>query len=504
MNFYLIGIDYKSAPIDTRESVYRQRVIISQFWFQRHSRQAASLVTCNRYEIYVATDQTEKLKISVDIFKKQFSEFLRYGYEKRGYAEVLRHLVRLGTGLISQIKGELQILQQLKAWAQQKELPKPLYDVLEKAIFLAEEIRLRAGLNSKTDNIATLVVRDILQAFPENKNLKIVIAGTGKIAELFVVYKPPRAKIYFAAHKNFIKAQKLAISASGEAVFFDKLPQLLLEADILISATTSPHIIFTHEYFSRISNLRKNKLYIYDLAIPRDVSPSVKGLSGIVLKNVDDMASLKIGTRPSPLAIKQAEEIKARLSGVTLDIVAILTKGDKDKQTPLPETEGRDFFTKEIEAALLSGRIDAAVHSAKDMEENMPKGLMIAATTKSISTHECLVSLKKETLESLPAGSVIGTSSAKRKDAIVKYRSDLKVKDIRGNIEERLRQLDNNDFDAIIVAHAALIRLGLEHRISQIIPPEVIKPHPLQGRLVIQIRKDRKELLKIFRAIDEN
>lgn len=211
---------------------------------------------------------------------------------------------------------------------------------------------------------------------------------------------------------------------------------------------------------------------------------------------------MKIGTRPSKLAVRQAQEIKDLLPSVNVKIVTIQTKGDIDKKTPLSGMIDGDFFTKELEGALLSGRIDAAVHSAKDVEENTPGGLIIAFMTESISQYECLVSRKGCSLKDLPGGAIVGTSSAKRKDAVLRYRSDLVVEDIRGDIEERLARLDRGDFDAIIVAHAALIRLGLGYRINQIIPEDIIEPHPLQGRLAVQIRKDRKDLVKIFRSID--
>lgn len=210
---------------------------------------------------------------------------------------------------------------------------------------------------------------------------------------------------------------------------------------------------------------------------------------------------LKVGTRPSRLAIRQVEEIAGAVGFIRFEIAPIWTAGDKDKTTPLFKTEGSDFFTREIELALLNGDIDIAVHSAKDMEEAPPAGLTIAALTRSISPYECLVSKDNRTLGQLSAGAIIGTSSRKRKDALIAYRGDFIVKDIRGDIEERLGKLDAGDFDAIIAAHAALIRLGLEGRVSDIIPPAIIEPHPLQGRLAVQVRDDRPDLISIFGRI---
>lgn len=212
--------------------------------------------------------------------------------------------------------------------------------------------------------------------------------------------------------------------------------------------------------------------------------------------------TIKVGTRPSPLALKQVEEVRARLPQLQIEIVPIRTRGDKDKASSVSDKENCDFFTREIEQALLDGFIDAAIHSAKDLEEEIPQGLVIAAITSSISPFECLVSRLNLTLKELPLGACVGTSSQKRKQALVNFRSDLIVKDIRGDIDERLAQLDSGKFDAIIVAHAALIRLGYEKRVAEIIPKEVMDPHPLQGSLAVQVHRDRDDLLAIFRSLD--
>jgi len=187
---------------------------------------------------------------------------------------------------------------------------------------------------------------------------------------------------------------------------------------------------------------------------------------------------------------------------ITFDIFPIRTRGDKDKTTPLSLREGSDFFTYEIEQALLNNRIDAAVHSAKDIAEDVPSELTIAALTRPLSRYDCLVSANHCTLDTLAPGSRVGTSSKSRKEALLRYRRDLIPKDIRGDIEQRLAQLDRGDFEAVIVAHAALIRLRLEKRIAQIIPLNIIEAHPLQGSLAVQIRRDRPDLRELFRRLD--
>ncbi len=211
---------------------------------------------------------------------------------------------------------------------------------------------------------------------------------------------------------------------------------------------------------------------------------------------------IRAGTRPSKLALLQVNEIKKLMPQVSFEVVIISTKGDKDKKTPLSLCEGGDFFTYEIDKALAGGDIDIAIHSAKDLKVPLLEGLVPAAITDSISPYDCLVSAKGQTLDTLKKGAVIGISSKNRTESILRYRSDLVTKAIRGNVDERIDKLDKGYFDAIIVAHCALIRLGLEQRIAQIIPTSIIKSHPSQGALAVVIRKKDKELKKLFKTLD--
>ena len=214
----------------------------------------------------------------------------------------------------------------------------------------------------------------------------------------------------------------------------------------------------------------------------------------------------KIGTRSSPLALKQVEEILDALIGfhpaIKTQIVSIDTYGDMDKNTPISDVEGADFFTKEIDKALLRGEIDFAVHSAKDLPDTLREGLSIVAVTKSIDPHDVLISKRGLRLDELPQGAKIGTSSRRRKEGLKRSRADFNVVDIRGNIGERLTKLDNTDLDGVVIAGCALRRLGMEHRITQIIPFEIIEPHPLQGALAIVARKEDTNLIKELSILD--
>lgn len=203
--------------------------------------------------------------------------------------------------------------------------------------------------------------------------------------------------------------------------------------------------------------------------------------------------TFRIGTRKSRLALKQVDEILCDLRRLYLDmefdIVTIDTYGDRDKRTPISDIEGTDFFTREIDEAILKGEIDFAVHSAKDLPDKLTGGLEIALITPSIDPYDCLVSKHGLRLDELPRGAKIGTSSLRRKTQLKKYREDFEICDIRGNIEERLGKMDNNNFDGIVIAAAGLVRLGLEHRITERIPFEILRPHPLQGSLAVVVNK---------------
>ncbi|MFH1868611.1 MAG: hydroxymethylbilane synthase [Candidatus Omnitrophota bacterium] len=208
---------------------------------------------------------------------------------------------------------------------------------------------------------------------------------------------------------------------------------------------------------------------------------------------------IRIGSRPSRLAHAQVKELMELFPGVSYEIIPIKTEGDRDKITPLIDREATDFFTGDIEKSLINGDVDAAIHSAKDLEDSIPLGLTIAAITRSISPYESLVSTGGLKLSELRPGAVIGTSSKNRRSAILRFRGDLVVKDIRGDIDERIAKLDKGMYDAIVVAHAALLRLRLYDRIAEVISTDVINPHPLQGKLAVQVRGDRKELIDLFR-----
>ena len=215
-----------------------------------------------------------------------------------------------------------------------------------------------------------------------------------------------------------------------------------------------------------------------------------------------------IGTRGSKLALWQAEHIagriRARYPEIEVTLKKIVTTGDKILDVPLAKIGGKGLFTKELENAMLNGEIDLAVHSLKDMPTELPEGLMLAAITTRADASDAFVSLRYKSLDALPQGAKVGTSSLRRRAQILKYRPDLQTIDLRGNLDTRIKKLENQEMDAIILATAGLKRLGLEQYITQILPIEICLPAVGQGALAIETRQADAEVLSVLEFLNDS
>jgi hydroxymethylbilane synthase len=216
------------------------------------------------------------------------------------------------------------------------------------------------------------------------------------------------------------------------------------------------------------------------------------------------LKSLRIGTRGSALARWQAEFVRTGLArqGVAAELCIIRTSGDRDRQTSLRVIGGKGVFTKELEDALLDGRIDLAVHSMKDMPTTIPAGLEIAAICEREDVRDALISRGGLKLDQLCSGVRIGTSSLRRQAQLRHYRADFEMVDMRGNVDTRLAKLEQGDYDAIVLAKAGLDRLGQTGRISEIVPPEICLPAAGQGAIGIETRKRGDEIVAAVRKLN--
>lgn len=214
---------------------------------------------------------------------------------------------------------------------------------------------------------------------------------------------------------------------------------------------------------------------------------------------------LRIATRQSPLALWQANFVKAELErhfpDLSVELVTMVTKGDIILDTPLAKIGGKGLFVKELELALLENRADIAVHSMKDVPMEFPEGLGLAVICEREDPRDAFVSNTYQNLSELPAGAVVGTSSLRRQCQLIAKYPHLQVKSLRGNVGTRLSKLDNGEYDAIILASAGLIRLGLQARIRSFIPVEDSLPAAGQGAVGIETRLNDERVLAYVRAL---
>jgi len=219
-----------------------------------------------------------------------------------------------------------------------------------------------------------------------------------------------------------------------------------------------------------------------------------------------DLEKLIIGSRGSGLALWQANWIKSQLeelhSGLQVDITIIKTSGDKIHDVPLTKIGGKGLFVKEIEEALLRRDVDIAVHSMKDVPMKLPYELEISVVTERENPFDALISKDNIQLDDLPKNAKIGTGSLRRSSQLLKYRPDLKIVPLRGNIDTRIKKLDSEGLDAIILAAAGLRRMGWADKITQVIPAEIILPAMGQGTVGIETRQHDPNVFEAIMALD--
>ena len=218
---------------------------------------------------------------------------------------------------------------------------------------------------------------------------------------------------------------------------------------------------------------------------------------------------LVVGTRGSNLALVQTnwvvEQLKKNNPNIEFEIKIIKTKGDLIKDLPLDKIGDKGLFVKEIEKSLLDKEIDMAVHSMKDMPSYLPEGLKFAHSPRREDPRDALIFREGyKTLEDLPQGAKIGTGSKRRKYQLLKHRPDLEIVPIRGNIETRIKKIETENLDGVVLAASGLRRAGLEEKIDYYIPTDIMLPAPAQGILALEIREDDKETEKIIDSIKDN
>ena len=220
-----------------------------------------------------------------------------------------------------------------------------------------------------------------------------------------------------------------------------------------------------------------------------------------------DPNTIRIATRKSALAMWQAEYVQAELlrhhPNLTVELVPMSTQGDRILDTPLAKIGGKGLFIKELEVAMLENRADIAVHSMKDVPVEFPEGFGLHAICPRENPFDAFVSSTYSAIDELPNGAVVGTSSLRRQCQLRHHRPDLTIKDLRGNVNTRLQKLDNGEYDAIILAAAGLIRLGMQDRIKYALPIELSLPAVGQGAVGIECRNDDSALIELLKPLQD-
>jgi len=217
---------------------------------------------------------------------------------------------------------------------------------------------------------------------------------------------------------------------------------------------------------------------------------------------MNDNPILRIGTRGSPLALAQAHQVQGLLAPLETEVVIIKTTGDKVLDRPLADIGGKGLFSKEIDEALLDNRVDIAVHSTKDLETWMPDGIVLPVFLEREDPRDAFISDKADSLDDLPAGCIIGTSSLRRQAQILARRPDLRVEPFRGNVQTRLKKLADGEADATLLALAGLNRLGMADVAAAILEPEVLLPAVGQGVIGITCRDGDPAALEIVSTLN--
>jgi len=225
--------------------------------------------------------------------------------------------------------------------------------------------------------------------------------------------------------------------------------------------------------------------------------------------NIKSMNSrtLRIATRQSPLALWQANHIRDQLlkhcPSLVIELVPMVTSGDKFLKAKLLAAGGKGLFVKELEEALLDKRADLAVHSTKDMPASLPSGLILPVICKRDNPYDALLSLHYPDLESLPQHAIVGTASLRRQSQLLAYRPDLQIKTLRGNIQTRMSKLQTGEYDAIILAAAGLERMNLQASITELLADDLMLPTCAQGALSIECRSDDLEVQELIKPLND-
>ena len=477
-------------------------------------------------------------------------------YSKTG-KEALDHLLNVACGLDSMVLGENEILGQLKdSYYAAKSAGTTGWltnTLFQRAIGVGKLVRADTEISRGGRSAAFVAVQYAGRVFGDLAKARVLLLGAGETAEAAAAAFTEKKAGLTVINRTHAKGQELAARFSARCLPWESLEEALTVADVALVSTASPGAVITKALMQRVMALRRgNPVFLADISVPRNIQPEAGGLPGVYLYNIDDLQRiaaenlarlsaeiekarkitdvrsaeiwekfsqdssvdpvsfkepLVIGTRGSRLALAQTEIVRGLVvsQGVAIDRKIIKTGGDASLDEPVEKliaAGGKGLFVKEIERELLDGRIKLAIHSLKDLPAEQAGGLVIAAYLKREDPRDALVTRSGLKLAELPAGSRIGTGSLRRRLQIAALKPDAVFVPMRGNIDTRLAKLERGDCDALVVAYAALKRLGLEKKAAQIFSVDEVVPAPGQGVIAVETGASDLRTLRLARRLD--
>lgn len=504
------------------------------------------LSTCQRLEFYFHSCSDGQLPDRLHKLLHEKGGPKTNWYSKTGL-EAYYHLLRVVLGLDSAFVGETDIVGQVRAAARTRFTSNDrsrLKNTIDDVLAAGQEIRRQWPINGQDVSWAQQVCRIFEDRIKSETVGQVLLAGSGRLARQIGLKLAKRGyNLRVFTRRLCGHTERFCREIRATLHSRDQLTEFFPDANGLVLATTSSSPVFG---LGDAMQLPRGSIVI-DLGVPPNVALEVInaldgryiGLNDIASKtnyahNIKQQLAIaqnqrkafeyalrwhkrmygpqkivrqaRIGLRPSALSRLQTMELLQALLVIAprLDVHLVTTEtpGDRDKTTPLIDIAQDDFFTRGLDLALLEGAIDIALHSSKDVPSQLRPGLAVAAVTPSFVSNECLVGRNGTSLQNLPANSRVGVSSERRKKGILRLRPDLHVLPIRGNVEERIAQVDAGQFDAVVLAAVGLWRLGLEHRISQWFTTDEFPPPPGQGSLALIVRDDNPELINLLKPLD--
>ena len=482
--------------------------------------------TCQRWECYFVAPSPRPVIQDILRLVQQRTGLLLDAYRPAPYTKsgvaAFHHLLRVASGLESPLLGETEIVGQIRRSLADATLSEgsPIGRACISALRAQRSIRKEAGLDRGGASWARAAVAFLEDRLGALDDRRVLLLGCGRLSKSIAteLRRKRAVPVPFsrrARTSGVAWCRELGLRAHDPA----ELDQFLPDADaaVLSSRPDAADALHGADGLLVLDLTGDNLSEIGRLTLSgQDAERAAKAgrLAYAHALQLDNRrshprhppVSLRVGARGSRLSRAQFNELSGFLTillpDTRLEFVPIDTPGDRDKATPLPNVRDDNFFTRDVDLALVRGEVDLALHSAKDLPEQIPAGLRVAAVTPAFAPWESLVSRDGLTLAELPTGARVGTSSDRRREALLKLRPDLVPCDVRGNVPDRIRQLDEGKYDALVLAAVGPIRLGLTDRIAHVFSPDEFPSPPGQGSLALVVREDDAGLLELLAPLD--